>query len=170
MLGILRFFRAETGAIASKTREEVLREELDGELKSAQYEAEDARTRYSVLLGGMYWVAIISGSAATALPIIGIPGDYHWLISLFAALATGLTVLRHNNNLRFQLLANEHAIYASECAGFRTRLAFEMPDPITRDAIASVSRDFRGVQRNYVERVAALKKTPTLETKPHSAA
>jgi hypothetical protein len=90
-------------------------------------------------LSVLYWLQLVVGGVATLGSLI----DWvrPWMLSIAAAVVTTCAVVARETKWREK--ANLFYARRNMAAGLMGRLEFEMPNPITCDAVAAVSKEFR---------------------------
>jgi hypothetical protein len=152
------------GEIGAHAKAERLVVEITREKSNARWNAK--RFEWGVSL--CWWGAILLGSTASMLglladaaPVKAVLHVEPWLIGLLSAGATGLEVLRRKTSWRAKSNANYG--FDQKCMQLLMRIRFEMPNELSEEHIAAISREFREADGIRGER---LKKINDLEDEP----
>jgi hypothetical protein len=126
------------GEIAEvKRRRESLEKELDEERINAKREALKLERYISIL----FWLQMIAGGTASLLGLTRFEWVTPWMVSVIAAVATACAVVVRQAKMREK--ANWHWACRDNAHALLSRLRYEMPEPITLDNVAAISKEYR---------------------------
>jgi hypothetical protein len=105
-------------------------------------------------LSVLFWLQLGTGGVATLGGLTGFDWVKPWMVSIAAGVATACAVVARETKWREK--ATLFYARRNMAAGLMNRLQFELPNPITCDAVAAVSKEFRQRRADLDTQMAAL--------------
>jgi hypothetical protein len=137
--------------------------ELEGEARKH----EKGASRNQFMVSASFYASLLFGGLAVAAGLIKsipIPSE---VISLFAALGTGATFL--SREAKYRAIADWHYAVRDTANQLIARLNYEMPFPVTRENVASISKEWRQKREELGGKMAAINGNPTqIQSQPQT--
>lgn len=126
---------------AEQTEAERRRHKLDEELEAERSTSHTAASSIEGRISKLFWLQLTAGGAASLIGLTRFEWVQPWIVSVIAGIATACVVVVRETKWRAK--ADWHYARRDIAAGLLNRLRYEMPDPITKDSVAAISKDFR---------------------------
>jgi hypothetical protein len=135
-------------------RREALEKDLEKERITADRNARWLEACISVL----FWIQMIAGGIASLLGLTRLDWVAPWMVSVIAAVATASAIVVRQAKWREK--ANWWYALRDSVRALLYRLRYEMPEQITLDNVAAISREFREQRGKLGDRMAAIHAGP----------